>query len=224
MRASPASLFSLVVTLAHSGPSSASGTFPSVVQHIPQANTTESHASGTERLSRGYGRTVGSKTDSLIVAAKGQVPNVDGGEQTIVPYVLTTLNNPDPAFKMASRANSPGADESQIRQHQRIFRQSRFDEVAANSPRGPDLSSHAASRLVSWWPLAHSSIFTQGELHYMPNLRPQSVVATLLSSFTHHRRRPPRGSPTNRRRRSPRCRQWTTKQSNRLACLARGEV
>lgn len=39
---------------------------------------------------------------------KGQVPSVNVDKQTVIPYILTTLNNTQLAFKLASRADLPG--------------------------------------------------------------------------------------------------------------------
>src|ERR1700742_3135571 len=44
------------------------------------------------------------------VNKKGQVLSVSVDEQTVIPYILSVLNNTELAFKMASRANLPGAD------------------------------------------------------------------------------------------------------------------
>ena len=72
------------------------------------------------------------------VNKKGQVLSVDVDENTIVPYILTTLNNTDLAFKLASRANLPGADDLYVQQYQQLFQSGQFDQaaqIAANSPR-----------------------------------------------------------------------------------------
>ncbi|KAF8141713.1 hypothetical protein EV363DRAFT_1308829 [Boletus edulis] len=73
------------------------------------------------------------------VNKKGQVLSVNVDEQTIVPYILTTLNNTELAFKLASRANLPGADDLYVKQYQQLFSSGQYSEaakVAANSPRG----------------------------------------------------------------------------------------
>ncbi|KIM71904.1 hypothetical protein PILCRDRAFT_16608, partial [Piloderma croceum F 1598] len=50
-------------------------------------------------------------TNSIIgVNKKGQVLSVNVNGQTIIPYILTTLNTTELAFKLASRGNLPGAD------------------------------------------------------------------------------------------------------------------
>jgi clathrin heavy chain len=76
-------------------------------------------------------------TNGIIgVNKKGQVLSVD--EQTIIPYILTTLNNTEPAPKPASRGNLPGADDLYIKQYQQLFQSGQYGEaakVAANSPR-----------------------------------------------------------------------------------------
>lgn len=78
-------------------------------------------------------------TNGIIgVNKKGQVLSVNVDEQTIVPYVLTTLNNTELAFKLASRANLPGADHLYIKQYQQLFQGGQYGEAAkfaVNSPR-----------------------------------------------------------------------------------------
>ena len=72
------------------------------------------------------------------VNKKGQVLSVSVDEQTIIPYILTTLNNTELAFKLASRANLPGADDLYIKQYQQLFQSGQYGEaakIAANSPR-----------------------------------------------------------------------------------------
>ncbi|KZT27788.1 clathrin heavy chain 1 [Neolentinus lepideus HHB14362 ss-1] len=79
-------------------------------------------------------------TNGIIgVNKKGQVLSVNVDDQTVVPYILTVLNNTALAFKLASRANLPGADDLYIKQYQQLFAAGQFGEaakVAANSPRG----------------------------------------------------------------------------------------
>lgn len=72
------------------------------------------------------------------VNKKGQVLSVNVDEQTVVPYILNTLNNTELAFKLASRANLPGADDLYIKQYQALFAGGQYGEaakIAANSPR-----------------------------------------------------------------------------------------
>ena len=60
-------------------------------------------------------------------------------EQTVIPYILNTLNNPELAVKLASRADLPGADDLYVRQFQQMFQSGNYAEaakVAARSPRG----------------------------------------------------------------------------------------
>ncbi|THH15617.1 hypothetical protein EW146_g4889 [Bondarzewia mesenterica] len=74
----------------------------------------------------------------LCINRKGQVLSVSVDEQTLVPYILQTLNNTELAFKLASRGNLPGADDLYIQQYQQLFQSGQFGEaakVAANSPR-----------------------------------------------------------------------------------------
>lgn len=78
-------------------------------------------------------------TNGIIgVNKKGQVLSVNVDEQTIIPYILQTLNNTELAFKLASRGGLPGADDLYIKQYQQLFASGQFGEaakIAANSPR-----------------------------------------------------------------------------------------
>jgi clathrin heavy chain len=78
-------------------------------------------------------------TNGIIgVNKKGQVLSVNVDEQTIIPYILATLNNAELAFKLASRVNLPGADDLYVKQYQQLFQSGQYGEaakVAANSPR-----------------------------------------------------------------------------------------
>ncbi|KAI9629120.1 hypothetical protein H4Q26_018312 [Puccinia striiformis f. sp. tritici PST-130] len=81
------------------------------------------------------------ETSSGIIGVnrKGQVLSVTVDEETIVPFVLNTLKNPELAIKLASRANLPGADDIYLQQFQQLFSSGQFSEaakIAANSPRG----------------------------------------------------------------------------------------
>ncbi|KAG8880927.1 hypothetical protein FRB97_000320 [Tulasnella sp. 331] len=79
-------------------------------------------------------------SDGIIgVNKKGQVLSVNVDDNTVIPYILSTLNNPELAFKMASRANLPGADDLYLKQYQHVFQSGQYGEaakIAANSPRG----------------------------------------------------------------------------------------
>ncbi|KAH8116430.1 clathrin heavy chain [Phellopilus nigrolimitatus] len=79
-------------------------------------------------------------TNGIIgINKKGQVLSVSVDEGSVVPYILGTLNNTELAFKLASRANLPGADDLYIKQYQALFQSGQFNEaakIAANSPRG----------------------------------------------------------------------------------------
>ena len=52
----------------------------------------------------------------IAVNRRGQVLSVSVDADTIIPYILRTLNNTDLAFKLASRGNLPGADEMYLQQ------------------------------------------------------------------------------------------------------------
>jgi clathrin heavy chain len=57
-------------------------------------------------------------TNCIIgVNKKGQVLGVNVNEQTIIPYILTILNNTELAFKLASRGNLPDADDLYVEQY-----------------------------------------------------------------------------------------------------------
>lgn len=79
-------------------------------------------------------------TSGIIgVNRKGQVLSVTVDDDTIIPYILRTLNNTDLAIRLASRANLPGADDLYTRQFAQLFSTAQYSEaakVAANSPRG----------------------------------------------------------------------------------------
>lgn len=79
-------------------------------------------------------------TSGIIgVNRKGQVLSVTVDDDTIIPYILKTLNNTDLAIRLASRANLPGADDLYIQQFTQLFSTAQFSEaakVAANSPNG----------------------------------------------------------------------------------------
>lgn len=79
-------------------------------------------------------------TNGIIgVNRKGQVLSVTVDDDTIIPYILKTLNNPDLAIRLASRANLPGADDLYLNQFAQLFAAQNYAEaakVAANSPRG----------------------------------------------------------------------------------------
>ncbi|OXG17129.1 clathrin heavy chain [Cryptococcus neoformans Ze90-1] len=73
------------------------------------------------------------------VNRKGQVLSVSVDEQTVVPYIQQTLNNPELAIKLATRAGLPGADGMIQQQYQVYIQNGQYGEaakVAANSPRG----------------------------------------------------------------------------------------
>ena len=72
------------------------------------------------------------------VNKRGQVLSVSVDETTIIPYILQTLNNTELAFKLASRANLPGADDLYVQRYQQLLAGAQYGEaakVAASSPR-----------------------------------------------------------------------------------------
>ncbi|KAJ3211483.1 hypothetical protein HDU67_004519 [Dinochytrium kinnereticum] len=79
-------------------------------------------------------------TSGLIgVNRKGQVLSVSVEEETIVPYILGTLNNMDLALRLALRNSLPGADNLIIERFNAYLQTGNFSEAAktaALSPRG----------------------------------------------------------------------------------------
>ena len=85
------------------------------------------------------------------VNKKGQVLSVSVDEQTVVPYILNTLNNTELAFKLASRANLPGADDLYVQRYQQLIATGQYSEaakVAATSPRVSLILSENTFRMV----------------------------------------------------------------------------
>lgn len=79
-------------------------------------------------------------TSGIIgVNRKGQVLSVTVDENTVIPYVLRTLNNTELAVRLASRADLPGADDLYFHQFSQLFSSGQYADaakVAATSPRG----------------------------------------------------------------------------------------
>ncbi|KAI8870147.1 clathrin heavy-chain terminal domain-containing protein, partial [Ramicandelaber brevisporus] len=75
----------------------------------------------------------------LSINRKGQVLSVAINDDAIVPYILQTINNVELAFKLAARANLPGADDLYLRRFQQLMATSNYSEaarVAATAPQG----------------------------------------------------------------------------------------
>ncbi|KAK3059449.1 hypothetical protein LTS18_010848, partial [Coniosporium uncinatum] len=73
------------------------------------------------------------------VNRKGQVLSLSVDEGTIVPYLLQNPANGELAYKLASRAGLPGADNLYQQRFEGLLQSGRYDEAAktaANSPRG----------------------------------------------------------------------------------------
>lgn len=79
-------------------------------------------------------------TSGIIgVNRKGQVLSVSVEEENLIPYITTTLQNPDLAFRIAARNNLPGADDLFVRKFNTLFTNGQYAEaakVAANAPKG----------------------------------------------------------------------------------------
>ncbi|KAL0267213.1 UNVERIFIED_CONTAM: hypothetical protein PYX00_009551 [Menopon gallinae] len=73
------------------------------------------------------------------VNRKGQVLSVTVDEDNIIPYINTTLQNPELALRMAVRNNLAGAEDLFVRKFNQLFQNGQYVEaakVAANAPKG----------------------------------------------------------------------------------------
>lgn len=73
------------------------------------------------------------------VNRKGQVLSVSVNENTIIPYLLQNPANGELAYKLASRAGLPGADNLYQQRFDGLWNSQQYSEaakIAANSPRG----------------------------------------------------------------------------------------
>lgn len=81
-----------------------------------------------------------SESSGLVgINRKGQVLGVDVNEDTIIPYLLQNPENAELAYKLASRAGLPGADNLYQQRFDQLFNSGQHLEaakIAANSPRG----------------------------------------------------------------------------------------
>ncbi|KAJ3401399.1 hypothetical protein HDU80_006064 [Chytriomyces hyalinus] len=79
-------------------------------------------------------------TSGIIgVNRKGQVLSVSVEEENIIPYIMRSLNNPELAFRLATRTGLPGADNLVLERFNQLLNMGNFAEaakVAATSPRG----------------------------------------------------------------------------------------
>ncbi|XP_074599513.1 clathrin heavy chain 1-like isoform X1 [Brevipalpus obovatus] len=79
-------------------------------------------------------------TSGIIgVNRKGQVLSVCVDEDNIIPYITSTLNNPDLALRIAARNDLPGAEDLFVRKFNTLFTNSQYPEaakVAATAPKG----------------------------------------------------------------------------------------
>ncbi|POY74006.1 hypothetical protein BMF94_2817 [Rhodotorula taiwanensis] len=79
-------------------------------------------------------------TSGIIgINRKGQVLSVTVDEDVMIPYILSTLNNPELAIRLASRGNLPGADDLFQQQFAQLFQSGDYSgaaKIAAGSPRG----------------------------------------------------------------------------------------
>lgn len=73
------------------------------------------------------------------VNRKGQVLSVTVDEEQIIPYITSTLMNPDLALRMAVRNNLSGAEDLFVRKFNNLFQNAQYAEaakVAALAPKG----------------------------------------------------------------------------------------
>jgi len=85
--------------------------------------------------------TAGDEDGSGIVGVnrKGQVLSVSVDETTIIPYLLTNPENAELAYKLASRAGLPGADQLYQQRFDQLLNMGDYQnaaKTAANSPQG----------------------------------------------------------------------------------------
>ena len=74
----------------------------------------------------------------ISVNKKGRVFSVSVIDQTIVPYIRSSVNNTELAFNLAGRANLPGADDLYVHRYQRLLQSEKYGaaaKIAAISPR-----------------------------------------------------------------------------------------
>ncbi|KAK8168097.1 clathrin heavy chain [Phyllosticta citrichinensis] len=81
-----------------------------------------------------------SESEGIVgVNRKGQVLSVTLDENTVIPYLLQNPANAELAYKLASRAGLPGADNLYEQQFENLLASGQYAEAAktaANSPRG----------------------------------------------------------------------------------------
>lgn len=86
------------------------------------------------------------------VNRKGQVLSVSVDENTIIPYLLSNPANGELAYKLASRAGLPGADNLYQQRFEGLWSSGNYNEaakIAANSPRGFLRTQETIERLKS---------------------------------------------------------------------------
>ncbi|KAK7204827.1 armadillo-type protein [Myxozyma melibiosi] len=80
-----------------------------------------------------------SSSGIMAINRKGQVLSVAVDENTVIPYILKTLQNPGIAIALASRAGLSGADDLYVQQFSQLIAAGQYADaarVAATSPRG----------------------------------------------------------------------------------------
>lgn len=69
-----------------------------------------------------------------------QVLSVSVEEDNIVQYITNTLNNPDLALKIATRANLQGGEELFVRKFNALFQSGNYAEAAKAAASAPKVS------------------------------------------------------------------------------------
>lgn len=68
-------------------------------------------------------------------------------ENTIIRYIIDTLNNTELALKLASRGGLPGADDLYIQRFNQLFSSGAYGEAAKVAAKSPRVCGICMSRL-----------------------------------------------------------------------------
>ena len=68
-------------------------------------------------------------------------------EENIVPYITSTLNNPELALRIATRNGLAGAEQLFVQKFNALFNQGQFSEAAKVAAKAPKVPSHFHSFL-----------------------------------------------------------------------------
>lgn len=70
-----------------------------------------------------------------------QVLSVSVDEENIIPYITSTLNNPELALRIATRNNLAGAEQLFVHKFNSLFSQGQFSEAAKVAAKAPKVHS-----------------------------------------------------------------------------------